>query len=648
MKVPQFIKNTDQFNKLRTFKHNLDDSISIFKYIVHNRIFEKKDFVDVLSEEEIDNLNLKIIEENNNQNISFFSDNTPFISVIISNYDTKYLSILLDYFSSDEDYPNFEIIVVDMDNNTASSVVNNYESLSILILSGENYVSLNNIASHKANGDYLLFLDSSCIVFQGLLSKLMNIYLSKKNIGILGVHQIDPDCTNTTHENYSYKTESEGFYFKVDGDYIEPFYKNHAKVVSFDKNNISHVIGVPKSCLFIKKSIFMEEEFSEKYSEKYMDIDLSLKLYKKGYENYVTSSIKIYHKPNNCINNNDHEVFHKLWDKYIYGEFYQDKINSNNLFSDKPLTVAFVVTQSDANTTAGDYFTALTLAKNIKSFGWNIKYLSQNSNDHKNWYFIDADIDVVISLLDRYNLNKIYSKNSNLVTIAWLRNWFERWTDQSYFDNYDIILASSKKSCDFIEEKTLKKAHLYPLATDPSMFNQDICVNQDYICDYCFTGSYWGSNRDIIQCLNPDELDYTFNLYGINWEHISKLKDYIKGFVSYEQIPEVYSSTKIVLDDANHVTREFGSVNSRVFDTLASGKLVLTNGSIGNEELFNGKIPEYHSESELKSKLRYYLENQNIMEEKISQLQKIVLEKHTYQSRANTLRKILYDYYIEK
>ena len=63
---------------------------------------------------------------------------------------------------------------------------------------------------------------------------------------------------------------------------------------------------------------------------------------------------------------------------------------------------ALVVTQSVCETTAGDFFTAITLAHNLKDFGWNIKFLSQHPSKYeRNWYHLDDDIDVVISLLDR-------------------------------------------------------------------------------------------------------------------------------------------------------------------------------------------------------------------------------------------------------
>ena len=314
-----------------------------------------------------------------------------------------------------------------------------------------------------------------------------------------------------------------------------------------------------------------------------------------------------------------------------------------------PFTVSFVVTQADENTTAGDYFTALTLAEQLKKFGWNIKYQAQRkSKGQRDWYHVDEDVDVLISLLDRYDLTKVECSNGLLIKVAWLRNWFERWTDHPYFKKYDIVLASSNIACEYIKNKVGMDAILYPLATDPEMFNNQVQSKEEYECDYCFTGSYWDAKREIIDCLNPAMMQYKFNLYGANWEKIQKLSGYMIGFVNYKDMPKVYSSTKIVLDDANHVTKEFGSVNSRVFDSTASGKLIFTNGTKGNNELFDGKIPEYHSEKELNELLEYYLNNQEKRSKKIKELQDIVLNNHTYEIRANSLRDIIIDYLKSK
>ena len=144
--------------------------------------------------------------------------------------------------------------------------------------------------------------------------------------------------------------------------------------------------------------------------------------------------------------------------------------------------------------------------------------------------------------------------------------------------------------------------------------------------------------------LEPEKLPYEFKLYGKNWDKIDKFKKYYQGFINYSKLPEVYASTKIVIDDANNATKKYGAVNSRVFDALACGALVITNGENGAKETFNGKLPVFKSKEELNHLIEYYLSNDDERLAKIEELQKCVLENHTYINRANTLKEKLEEY----
>ncbi|RAP53966.1 MAG: hypothetical protein BZ137_04830, partial [Methanosphaera sp. rholeuAM130] len=70
-----------------------------------------------------------------------------------------------------------------------------------------------------------------------------------------------------------------------------------------------------------------------------------------------------------------------------------------------------------------------------------------------------------------------------------------------------------------------------------------------------------------------------------------------------------------------------------------------TNGSKGNDEIFNGLLPEYHNQEELYEQLKHYLENKEEYRKKVEELQEIVLNNHTYTHRANRFREILMEYY---
>ena len=211
-----------------------------------------------------------------------------------------------------------------------------------------------------------------------------------------------------------------------------------------------------------------------------------------------------------------------------------------------------------------------------------------------------------------------------------------------------LLFASSKTASSYIKEKTGLKTFLLPIATNPARFNDDIPRYDEYSSDYCFTGSYWNDSRDIIKMLNPDNIPYKFKLYGKNWDKITKFEKYYQGFINYLDLPKVYASTKIVIDDVNRGAKNYGSINSRVYDATASGTLVLTNGVIGAQEAFNGELPVWKSQEDLKNLIEYYLSNEDKRIQKVEDLKEYVLKNHTYNNRADTIKKILEQEYVLK
>jgi hypothetical protein len=222
-----------------------------------------------------------------------------------------------------------------------------------------------------------------------------------------------------------------------------------------------------------------------------------------------------------------------------------------------------------------------------------------------------------------------------------MRNWFERWVSRPDFDHYDLYLCSSIKSARWLREAHRKPAWVFPLATNPHSFAQRR-PDPGLSSDYCFTGSYWRTACEIETAVQPEKLEgYKFAVFGKDWEAHPTFGAYTKGFRPYSEMPVVYSSTRVVVDDANSVTKEWGSVNSRVFDALVAGALVITNGETGAAELFDQQLPTYRSPEELQSLLRRYLSNEEERRQLVAQLRERVLSRHTYRHRARSLKRIL-------
>ena len=162
-----------------------------------------------------------------------------------------------------------------------------------------------------------------------------------------------------------------------------------------------------------------------------------------------------------------------------------------------PLKLAFAVTEVGPEAAAGDYFTAQELGDALESrYGWQIEYRPKG----RSWYEL-AGVDVLVVMVDGYKLRDIQDASPHLVTLAWARNWFERWCKRPWIGEYDLLLASSRQAVDCMSQHTGKPVRLFRIATNTKRFNTADRPAHPTL-DYLFTGSYWQSERDIVAALS--------------------------------------------------------------------------------------------------------------------------------------------------
>lgn len=299
------------------------------------------------------------------------------------------------------------------------------------------------------------------------------------------------------------------------------------------------------------------------------------------------------------------------------------------------ITLAFAVTETGPDAAAGDYFTALELGAALQArFGWQIEYRSKDEGG-EGWYDL-AGVDLLVVMVEEFELPSIRNASPHLVTIAWARNWFERWCEHAWLADYDLLLASSRRAANFMSQRTDKRARLLRIATNPGRFDIEGRLVRPTL-DYVFTGHYWQSERDVVAALSALPRHYRGAIYGMHWEQVPALAHLHRGFVPYGQIHEVYRQAAIVIDDANHVTKKWGAANSRVFDALAAGCLVITNSRSVSDDAFDGRLPVYENPEALAKLLDRYLNDEVERTCLLNELRGMVLAKHCYAHRAMEL-----------
>jgi GT2 family glycosyltransferase/spore maturation protein CgeB len=411
-------------------------------------------------------------------------------------------------------------------------------------------------------------------------------------------------------------------------------------------SSIRPVPAATAACLLLRRSTMLElGGLDEEYVYGTEDVDLCLRVARSAEQVWYNGRAVLWHheygtqnaegrerKRRNRIRNREHFV--DTWGPSLLREVLEDKLARAGALTEEPLRVGITLTKDDVNAGWGDYYTAHELGDALTKLGWDVVYLERYGD---RWYQPDEVLDVVVSLLDSFDLHRF---PQSAVTVAWVRNWTHRWVAHDWFDDYDLVLASSDTSKKIIQAESSQVAHLFPLATNPERFaprSPDETMRSNAL----FVGNYWHQPREIIPALRLAGPQHDVRLHGAHWEDVPGLAAVTQGPLNYELLPVAYSSVNVVIDDTAGHTKPYGAVNSRVFDALASGTLVVTDNAIGARELFDGRLPVWQTPEDLLDLLEKARRDPGTYAGLAAELREHVLTHHTYAARATELRELL-------
>lgn len=574
--------------------------------------------------------------------------------VIVNRNGAQLLKTFFQALNQNNSYQNLEILVVDNCSEDESLKVceewgNKLPIKTLKLSHNHSFAQANNLAVSQTRSPLLLFVNNDIIFCEDIIPELVKI-MQDDRVGLVGIKLLDtPEsdesltATQTQHLGISFNFDEPNLPFRpFDLRYTPEF---------IDISNLPwRVPAVTGATMMCRREDFLAVgRFHEGYFYGYEDVDLSLSIEQiLGKEIVCANNLTALHhrgftrfnqKPEfkQRMANNRH-LLENRFGYFVRRNHLRDFFSKDSSWNAHPLRIGFAVTEAELASSTGDYFTAFELGEQlVQEFGWDVFYLSKESE----WYDM-AGLDVIVVMRDDYDLQLIKNAKHSLVKVMWARNWFERLISQEWVGDYDCVWSSSEKSAAYLQQKLSKPVTLVRIATNPERFYQKT-VDTKFSSDYCFTGSYWDVTREIIDFLEPNNLPFNFALYGYNWEKLEKFKTWYRGSLPYTEMPKVYAATKIVIDDANLATKEWGSVNSRVFDALAAGALVITNGKIGSQEVFGGLLPTYDSKESLEQLLREYLTDEPKRLALVEKLQQIVLKDHNYKHRAHTVYTALRD-----
>ena len=299
--------------------------------------------------------------------------------------------------------------------------------------------------------------------------------------------------------------------------------------------------------------------------------------------------------------------------------------------------VAVTLTSLDVADGWGDWYSGHEIGDALEDLGWRVSYVERKGD---RWYELPEDLDYVLSLMDSFDLSLV---PDHVGTIAWIRNWTERWLERPWFDHADVLLASSQGSAELIEERTGRRTAPLPAGGQPGALSPPAGrgavrrrlrvhrqpLGQGSRHPACARAARGRAGGDLRKGLGGGCGRARRTLAESCPTRISQL---------------LYPSVKLVLDDTQGPTLPYGAVNARVFDALASGTLVITNCESGVRELFDEDFPVWSSRESLRASLDELLADERRRSSLAARYRQVVLSRHTYAHRAARLREILIEH----
>ena len=592
-----------------------------------------------------------------------FSDRGPsprVAALILNRNGEKLLKDLFESIVVVNTHENLEIIVLDHDSKDSSQAVcaefSDLLDIDFIPLGyNDSFSRSNNLGVERTSADIVFFLNNDTCFVNDIIPPMVRHFLNA-SVGAVGVRLVDRWTSYLDSVAGGYSDQHLGVFCLRGSSRVAMYEMRVAPQADLFSRSVVAVPAVTAAALMMRRADFLSlGGFDAQYFYGQEDVDLCLRVRESGKQiwcdnRYVLAHLRGITRARNArldeafgkIQARNRQIIDLAHGRKL-GRRLRQTILKREQLTGVTLQIALVVTSTEDNSLAGDIFTAQELAKalavELPFADIRLVAPSQNSSGGK-WRIDVSGADVVIILRDDFDVRSFQNLSPSCFVIFWVRNCFDRFIESENWQYADEVWISSEKERRRFEELTGLQARLLRIATNWDVFT-NAEPDPDYASDYCFTGSNWDVHREISVNVAPETLEAKFRIFGAGWEKDPVLKSYHFGPLNYSEMPRVYASTKVVIDDANHVTVKSGSVNSRVFDAIGAGALPLTNGLIGSKEVFGGALPTYSSAQELHGLLTHYLSDDEARASKVAELQAIVKANHTYVRRAQEVVEFL-------
>lgn len=302
---------------------------------------------------------------------------------------------------------------------------------------------------------------------------------------------------------------------------------------------------------------------------------------------------------------------------------YQAATSKRQFSKDSRRRVVMAVSTLDFDRGRGDLFVAVGLGRNLEKIGYEVVYLPM-----PDWYDVPADTDLYLALLSTVDASQV---PKGPLKVGWVRNESAVWVANPTINHYDMLLASSSRSLEYLEKVYAGPTGKFPIGVDLELFHPGDAGERSAVVS---TVNQWGRERDVYAALRGREVAFPLAIFGHTRGLSPDLMPYSYGPVNFFAIPEVYRQAAVVLDDFNRTTIEYGNVNSRLFESIAAGAVPVTNTHRGLDALDLEAVPSFTTAAGLHDTVSELVSDATARSSLASQLADVVRREHSFERRA--------------
>lgn len=280
----------------------------------------------------------------------------------------------------------------------------------------------------------------------------------------------------------------------------------------------------------------------------------------------------------------------------------------------------------------GDYAYAVALKRYLDRMGkYTVIDLYEDWNCEE-----DADVVLVLRGREFYRPDR---RNEKCLYIMWNISHPEMVTEEEY-QLYDVICVGSLHYAKELQKKITVPVVPLLQCTDTELFYPDQEAEKHRGKDYLFIGNSRNVARPCVLWAAKDKLP--LKIWGAGWKAmLGPDKTMVQDvFIENSDIPALYRSARVTLNDHWKDMLDYQFVNNRIFDALACGLPVISDCCDELRDIFPDAVLYYSNKEEFQKCVAQLENDYDAIKARVDAQWPMIKEKYSFEARAKELVEI--------